>query len=78
MAPAMEWVENYISESRLLAANVKVFDPTVGHLLAFGTAIGHRNRTINMAAYARGDVGSDLGMIPVSFATGICLTQANI
>ena len=66
MGPAMEWIDNYFEESQLLAVNANVSDPTVGRLLAFGTAVshhGHLNRTVNVAAFARGQTGSDLGTV---------------
>lgn len=69
MAPAMEWIEDYFEESHLLAANSNAIDTAIGHLLAFGTAVGHRDRTISVAAYARGDTGSDLGMASVLLGT---------
>lgn len=71
MAPAMEWIGNYLDESQILAVNSNVPDAATGHLLAFGAAIGNRVRTINVAAYARGAASSDLSMAPVPFDTKI-------
>ncbi|KAA8893934.1 RNA polymerase I-specific transcription initiation factor RRN6-like protein [Sphaerosporella brunnea] len=64
MAPAMEWINNYFEESQLLAVNSNINDPVTGRLLAFGTATErnarHTERTVKVAAFARGQTGSEL------------------
>jgi hypothetical protein len=64
MAPAMEWIDNYFEESQLLAVNTNINDPLTGRLLAFGTATEkkarHNERGVKVAAFARGETGSDL------------------
>lgn len=72
MAPAMEWIDNYLEESRLLAANVSFSDPAIGRLLAFGWTADykHQNRhpeAHKIVAFAGGRTGSDLGTLPCLF-----------
>ena len=66
MGPAMPWIDNYIEESQLLAVNTSVYDPNVGRLLDFGTATdreGHSERSFEVAGFACGLTGSDLGAL---------------
>jgi hypothetical protein len=64
MAAASEWIDNYFEESQLLAVNTNIHDPITGRLLAFGTAKARKNeRGIKVAAFARGQIGSDLSML---------------
>ncbi|KAF8252355.1 hypothetical protein K440DRAFT_633635 [Wilcoxina mikolae CBS 423.85] len=62
MGPALEFIDNYIEESQLLAVNTNVSDPAIGRLMAFGWATDkyrHINR-VKVAAFASGKTGSDL------------------
>ncbi|KAF8533148.1 RNA polymerase I-specific transcription initiation factor RRN6-like protein [Trichophaea hybrida] len=62
MGPALEFIDNYIEESQLLAVNTNVSDPGIGRLMAFGWATDkyrHINR-VKFAAFASGKTGSDL------------------
>lgn len=64
MGPAMTWIDNYFEESQIVATNTNFSDPTVGRLLAFGTAVdreGHGERVGNIVAFPRGEAGTDLG-----------------
>lgn len=66
MGPAMAFVDNYLEESQLITANTAVSDPAIGRLLAFGIAKkpdygGNSESKINVAAYACGETGSELG-----------------
>ena len=69
MAPAMEWIDNYFEESRLLAANTSFSDPAIGRLLAFGWTADHKHQNQHpeahkIVAFAGGRTGSDLGTLP--------------
>ena len=69
MAPAMEWIDNYFEESRLLAANTSFSDPAIGRLLAFGWTADYKHQNQHpeahkIVAFAGGRTGSDLGTLP--------------
>ncbi|KAL7270512.1 hypothetical protein RUND412_006778 [Rhizina undulata] len=66
-APALEFLGPYLEESHVIATHTENTDPVIRNLLSFGKAASHdpegrESRNVNVAAWAMGPVGSELGL----------------
>ncbi|KAF8469012.1 RNA polymerase I-specific transcription initiation factor RRN6-like protein [Kalaharituber pfeilii] len=67
VAPGLDFLPDLIEESQIITANTEINDPSVGKLLAVGSAIrtgsnGDSGETVQTITYATGAVGSEIGI----------------